>query len=702
MTIYGNNSIRTFGKLSYGDASGTLSAAAIYEFPPTYTLSFNSKPVYSDNGVSVKYNLNELTVTWTLPYEYITGRLNPASDPFGSPSPQSIDTAVQQIRSILMQPRKELICTYQGLGPASNNSTYGMVINASNDLNFGPKPLDFKWRNLAAQQAVEMVWVVSFHTNNQIVFDASNNVTKIPSIFTELSWSRSFDIDELGSVTITTTGKYSIASYVNQHSDSYRVVAGFPVPLYCQRISQRFQHDPNSKSTTFTIVDKQHPTENALPSKCLKMDLTHEVSSAIFGGRLEGKGFHQWNNVIQGSITLPPGEPFITAYLLFQFYARQRLFRTEPHGVAFDQARLLGEDLEIDLTPAEKTVFARNILTKVSYKEALFDRTHHFRIEYIGVYDRDRLIQQSGLYTPLYNYKEDSGGAYKNWYDLDTNPKTDREPWHKDFSRPTTNVGPNGRASLTSQWLEYKNQFGDNHPGFNVYPLSAWNVYGYTGMNEDDFGPWVYFPEYQTVDQTKISRVDNAPAGHLPNWIYPANTPDNDESSAQNQPVYVDLDPKKSYITQENTFTIIEDVNTFQIARQAYDSRIDNAMKSQLGNSPVGKDNKFVSLHNMQSNSDIPVTTDYTASYNSQPTTTIMMTGYAVRAGFPPTIPCAFYYKGSSLIRSGQSVVSVKQIAKGAIPVYLATWSIPYYANTSVHTNFFKDLESTGFSGVLT
>ena len=701
MTIYGNNSIRTFGKLVYGDVNGPLSVAAAYEFPPTYTLSFNSKPVYSDNGVSVKYNLNELTVTWTLPYEYITGRLNPAFDPSGSPSPQSIDTAVQQIRSILMQPRKELVCAYQGLGPISNNSTYGMRISPSNDLNFGPKPLDFKWRNLAAQQAVEMVWVVSFHTNNQIVFDTENNVTKIPSIFTELSWSRSFDIDELGSVTITTTGKYSIASYVNSHSDAFRIVAGFPVPLYCQRISQRFQHDPNSKSTTFTIVDKQHPTENALPPKCLKMDLTHEVSSAIFGGRLQAKGFHHWNNVIQGSITLPPGAPFIDAYFLFWFYARQRLFRTEPGGVAYDKNRSLSEKLSSTyLTPEEKQEYARNILTKVSYKESLFDRTHNFRIEYIGVYDRDYLIQQSGLFTPLYNYKEDSGGVYKSWYDLDTNPKTDREPWHKDFSRPTENVGPNGRASLVRQWAQYRNQFGINHPGFNASQFSAWNVYGYTGMNEDELGPWVYFPEYQTLQQTKINSA--VQGNNISNWIYPANTPNNDESSAQNQPVYADLDPKKSYITQENTFTIIEDVNTFQIARQAYDSRIDNAMKSQLGNSPAGKDNKFVFLHNMQSNSDVPVTTDYTASYNSQPTTTIMMTGYAVRAGFPPTIPCAFYYKGSSLIRSGQSVVSVKQIAKGAIPVYLATWSIPYYANTSVHTNFFKDLESTGFSGVLT
>jgi len=68
MTVYGNNGLRTFGTLSYGTAAGALSTNAIYHFPPTYTLSFNSKPVMSDNGISVKYNVNELTVNWVLPY----------------------------------------------------------------------------------------------------------------------------------------------------------------------------------------------------------------------------------------------------------------------------------------------------------------------------------------------------------------------------------------------------------------------------------------------------------------------------------------------------------------------------------------------------------------------------------------------------------------------------------------------------------
>lgn len=725
MTLPGNNNIRTFGTLSYGDVTGTLSAKGVYEFPPTYTLQFNTKPVMSDNGISVKYNRNELTVTWVLPYQYLNNRFNPGLTFDNNSSPKTIDTAVQQIRSILMEPRKELVCTYQGLGPTSHGvrpqagKTTGMVINQSNDVNYGPIPLDFKWRNIASQQAVEMTWVVIFHTHNQIIFDSFNDNLHRPTAFTELSWSRTFDIDELGSTTITTTGKYSIVSYnlrtitddgqtteEKLHSDNFRVVAGFPVPLYCQRISQRFQHDPTATSTTFTIVDKQHPTENALPPKCLKMDLTHEVSSAIFGGRLEGKGFHQWNNVIQGSITLPPGEPFITAYLLFWFYARQRLFRTEKGGIAFPLARLTQEKLDV-AEPSKKTEYARNILTKVSYKESLFDRTHNFRIEYVGVYDRDYLIQQSGLFTPLYNYKENSGGEAKPWDAADTDPKNYREPWSADFGRPVIPEPYPHKASLGAQWQSYRNQFGANHPDYRVSPRTAWNVYGYVGMNENDVGPFVFYPKDQLEDKVRINTVgpatnDNA-AGYLPAWAYPADSQLNKEQPlSYNQPDYGDLDPARSYIAYDNNFNIIEDIQTFQTVRQSYDPNIALSMRSGDGKFALGKSDKIVALHNATYSGNNPSNNDYVSGYNSQPTTTILMTGYAIRAGFPPVIPSAFHYRNTSLIRSGQSNVTVKQVAKGAIPVYLATWSIPYYANTSVHTNFFADLESTAFTGDLT
>lgn len=704
MPVFGNNGIRTFGALSYGDLNNKF----LYEFPPTYTLSFNTKPIMSDNGVTVKYNRNELTVTWFVPHDIVyiwavdqngntdTGQ-NPQSTPSGGNSPVSIDTTIQRIRAILMTPRLLLRCEYQGLGPEGNATNYGLTINSTNDLNHGPTPVDFKWRNIAAQKCVEMTWVVAFHTHNQIIFDGSNYVNKVPTIFNELSWSRSYDIDEIGAVTITTSGRYTINSYVPEHTDSYRVVAGFPVPLYCQRVSQKFQHDSNSKSTSFTLVDKQFPTENALPPKCIKMDLTHEVSSAIFGGRLEGKGFHQWNNVIQGSITLAPGEPFVYAYLMFWFFARQRLYRVQPSGLASKEVPIISESIK-DGKNETKSIKVRTIVTKVSYKESLFDRTHTFRLEYLGVYSRKKLLQQSGLFTPLYNFKVDGSNGYKYWYEPEDD--NDREPWHGNFPRPTSPVGPDSYTSLANQWSAYQQQFGNSHPNYSYLPRSAWNVYGYTAMNESDVGPWIFYPDDQTPDQVKINKAVHGI--NLPAWVYPPDSPITGNQSQDFMTNYETFDPEASYISHENTFSIIEDVNTFQVVRQSYNSVIDSAMKSFNGEVFPLKSTKVVNLHGVTPSigNGLP-TSDYVASYNSQPVTKVVMSGYSVRAAYPPSIPVAFRYKGTSLVRAGQSIVNMRQLAKGDIPIYIATWSIPYYANTSVHTNFFADLNLTGFAGDL-
>jgi len=745
------NGIRNFGRLSYGSEPDKY----LYVFPPTYTLTFNSKPVLGDNGIAPKYNRNELTVTWIVPYDILYkwsfyetgieqndyGQNPPMWD--GEIAPLTIDTSIQRIKDILMKPRLTLRCEYQGLGPAGTNSNgqassnrkdryYGFTIGANNDVNFGPLPLDFKWRNLAAQQAVELTWVVAFHTVNHIIYDLNNKIYTENNAghYLELSWSRSYDIDELGSATITTSGRYTLNSAVARvidgpdklnpfgaTTDHDRILVAFPVPAYCKRVTQKFQHDPTGRSTSFTLVDKQHTVENALPPKCIDMDLTHEVSSQLIGGKFEGTGFMRWNNVIQGNITLPPGEPFVTAYFMFWFYARQRLMRVQKNGVAEPfpnpaSKMLTNEKKGSSNERTEKDLSVRNLITKISYKESLFNRNHTFRLEYLGTYDRDRLIQQSGLFTPLYNYKQTASGDAIDWFEPDP-LKNHVEPWSKYFTRPTIPPPSTASSNLYNQWQSYAQQFnkGNEHPNFDARPFSAWNVYGYTGLIEDG-GPYVYYPTDQVRDQVKINKVKTD--HKIPAWVTTVDTPRNDESAAYMQndytplgdpsvPLLEALQPNKSYIHHENTFTIIEDVNTFQVTRQSYATSIDKSMKTQNGLFPPSNMDKDVFLHHMGgATSDLPPSTDYVASYNSQPITTIVMTGYAIRAGFPPSIPSAFQYKGSALVRCGRSQISVKQIAQGKVPVYLATWSIPYYANTSVHSNFFKDLESTAFAGVLT
>lgn len=695
MTIMMNNYVRNYGTVSYGDADGPLGALGVYEFPPNYSLSFTAKTVYAESGTVAKYVRNELTITWILPWDYTNLRPAPASTPEGNPSPRSIDTAVQQIRAILMQPRKTLTCTYQGLGPSANPTFYGFVIDSGNDVNQGPEPLDFKWRNLATQRCAEITWVVAFYTQSQIVFDAGNLHRAPTTDFLELTWNRSFDIDEVGVVTITTTGRIEVdigANSVFDHVDQARFAAAFPVPLYCQRVSQRFQHEPNNRATRFTIVDKQFPIENAMPPGCIKMDMSHEVSSALFGGKMEGKGFLSWNNVIQANITLPSGTKPSLAYFLFLFYARQRICRVRTGGVG-DNVQIPTKQEKADAAgkSADKTEKARNVVTRVSYKENIFDRTHSFRLEYLGIYNRDRLLQQSGLFAPMFNYRQDAG-APKPWFDYS---KSDAEPWSSSF-----NHNPVDMNFIHTQWENYRNYIANGNPNWNV-TNGSWSIYGYTKMLEGTLKPYIFIPEDRVNANTGVNNIG------YQNALYYADAPNAnaqgvDEAAANLEPAYTDLDPAESYIAYEAECSFVEKHNTFQYTRQKYDDSIKYSLQSYYGQStPPGKENTKFTFNN-PGTSQLPSDSDYTSSYNAQSNMAVVLSGYAVRVGYPPTIPSVLSYGQNPVIRAGQAMYSMKQVARGPLPIYLARWSIPYYVNTSVHKNVFENLNVNGYSGDLT
>lgn len=697
MPTYGNT-FRSYGELSYGESGSSPlgSDFSVYHFPPTYTLSMRSKDVMMDNGDQVKYVRNELTVHWILPYEYVNGRLNPDA------TPESVDTAVQQIRAILMQPGKRLACTYQGYGPAKNTPAgYGFEIDRFNDRANGPMPIDFTAKSLANQRCVEMTWTVAVHTPSKITFDSENEIVSQSSNVNDLSWLREYSIDELGLATITTSGK--IEMKLNQpqgsawdHVQKYRILAAFPVPFACQRVDQKFRSDPNTREMTFSIVDKQHTIENAQPPKALRVEMSHELGSSLFGSGIEsGKGFMQWVNTISGTITLPPGEPFVTAYLLFWFYARQRLSRSESGGITGNsfietvQERFSTIAPNIPVLSQEKV---RNIVTKVHYKENMFGRTHQFRLEYTGIYNKEKLLEQSGLFTPLYNYKQDSSGNPIPWYSNDPGV----EPWQSAFNR--SNVEGNW---LDTQWRNYMSQF--RTPSEAPLFGSPWSLYGYMGNAESTSQPTLFIPQDYSLSgpQPKVNAVGYS--NSLGAWVttYP-------QDQSQQHTKTVDQwysSPERTYMDYQCSFEILEDVNTFQYVRQKFDNRIDNMVKSfqnSPGFTPLDKYHKSYTINNQPTSADLPSADDIVSSYNGQSQSILVLTGHAVRAGFPPTIPSAFSYGGKPLTRAGRSSIKMVTAGRGQMPTYVASWVIPYYIDTNQHANVFANLVTNAYSGVLT
>lgn len=690
---------RGYGEISYGDNTSPLISRGIYVFPPTYTLSFNVKPVMSDNGVSVKYNRNELTINWVLPFELVGGRYNPNNDP------ESVDTAVQQIKAILMQPRKRLRCVYQGLGPARGENLAGFDIYPQDDKAGGPTPLDFKWKVLATHRCVEMTWTVAFHTTNCITFDENNQIvlSSTESAFNDFVWSRSYDVDESGCVTITTTGQMERSTYgVGSHIDEWRILATFRIPTFCHRISQKFQHDPTTRITNFTIIDKEvSSTENALPPMVQSMDLTHEMNSSLVGGgKYSGVGFTTWANSFEGTITLPPNAPPLFAYFVFHFYLRQRMHRVAKGGAYEDQAPVPTKN-EKGETSSENV---KTVLTRISYKESLFSRTHSFKAEYFAVYDRKKFIAQSGIFLPLYNYTQSQGSKDpKFWFH---GLETDYEPWSKDFDKG----GSKNSNTLSSQFLQWRN-FLEEHHDFG-------NPYGYLFFRENPASEAnIFIP----CDYTDI-RNTNEKQSYIPNLMYKGKAAWEIEGGVSDKPEYErtkkdtnlstlndadgKIDPKVSWVAYSLNTTILENHNTIQVVRQSYDESIKLGLQSFNG---IGKPNKEYtkfSTNNGTGTATIPGNYDPPAdevvsTYNGQSNTVVLLTGYAVRVGYPCPMPSVISYKSNPVYRAGQAMYSNKIISKGEIPVYLATWSIPYYIDKNRHIDVFNDLNVNGYSGDL-
>lgn len=721
---------RGYGELSYGSIDNPLSEFGIYRFPPTYTLSINAKPIMSDNGVNVKWNRYELTVNWIVPFELIGGRFNPIPQDANNVL-QSVDTAVEQIRQILMTPRLELTCQAQGFD-------LNFTRNKNTDANDGPTPLDFKWKVLATQRCVEMSWTVAFHQTNGIFLDKDNQQIKKASVISDFSWSRTYDLDEFGAATITTTGTIHQASeqFLDQngtpvpsttkHVDNWRMMAYFPVPTYCKRVSQKFQHNPTTRSMTFTLVDKELPTENAYPPLVVDIDLSHEISSSLVdAGKFTGQGFLTWNNVFSGNITLKPGVSPLYAYFLFHFYLRQRLNRvnheitvegvTTKEGVAKDISEVpIKNEYDSVGTPTigarQATEKVRTLLTRVTYKESLFSRTHSFKAEYWALYSREKFISQSGIFLPLYNYTQRSSGGVP-WFE---GTNQDKEPWTKDFNRSSSF----SLNSLNRQW-EWREDLNDAQVIGNDGP------YGYlvieeTSKNRGPYGSTKLFVPNDVFAQSHDTYVDYLEPRSLDAW----NIEDDIYSQANYNSTKTDtyagakayVDPEISWIDYKINTTIVENINTSQVVRQSYDASIDAAMKSfQVTNAPTPevplpspeargkptKGSRNFSINNAGvSGLDQPAG-EVVSTFNGQPSSIIILSGYAIRAGLPIPIPSILSYQNKAVYRAGQAMYSNRIISKSEIPVYLATWSIPYYIDNNKHRDVFKDLKINGYTGEL-
>ncbi len=660
--------INAYGVVSYNG----------YVFPATYNTIFKSKTIYGEDGFTPKYLRCELKINWIIATEIIPLGTGNASG--------TVDTAVAQIRQALMTPKADLIYNYQGMGT-------NLTSSAQTDMDGGPTPIDFTADPIATNRAVEATWIVQFNV------PMCGSTQGVYSFFTQFNYQREFSLNESGCATITTTGTAEISN-TSLNIDSYRASYYFQLQPGFRRVSQKFSNSRNRRVCNFIIVDSEIETENPLPAKTIDVDLKHSLSSSLRGSDLAGSGFLSWENSISGTITLAPGVAPITSYYLFLFYLRQRMYRIKTSdpvsnantGVAASLPKIVVKDERT----TEKQVKPRTILTRLEMNEAMTKgRTHSFRADYWALYNRDYLINQSGIFTPLYNYRENSGNQAVDWDQmaaLDSEGRlTDYEPWTATFGRNTYS------SQLAVQWIRYRNSLEYQQNGGIENPLyGPVRPYGYAGIfeNNNDTEAVLFNPCGSAFHTAKVRPLlgNVTPLGNrfepsgAENYLLPGNI-DKTEND-------------QSYIQYKTSFTLVEDHHTHQHVQQTYDVKVKEMLQSYAAASnsanPERTTAKF-SVNNYPSNvSQQPVRFTH---HNSRSNLAMVMHGYALRLGKPIPIPSVLAYNNHLVYRAGRAVYNQQQLNIGQNPIYLAVWSIPYYIDDEPSNDVFAAIMTTTTPG---
>lgn len=328
---------------------------------PTVSTSFTMRPVRDDANRTVVGNLYVLTVNAIV-----------TDDPNGlGNSGTGADSNIAALRAALSKDGGQLVVSGQGLGAFEVNTT-----TSNRDLKYGPRTIDLSCKQVGSTSAIEVTWVVEF----QIAECSSGTQVGVLGNYKAINYSVDYSINTSGLTTRTVSGYVEIilnrtvpqGVFIPYTADDVRSVINPSVPVYFQRMDQKYTISPDKTRITFSITDQELPSDNGYPQGVSFIDVRHTVKSA------RGVGFARVTNIISGTIEM-----------------------TKPYPASLAVERAL-------LIIRERILYARAqndngvLLHSVDFTEQLFARTIDFSVTYeILKTGLQQMLTDSGLYKPL-------------------------------------------------------------------------------------------------------------------------------------------------------------------------------------------------------------------------------------------------------------------------------------------------------------
>lgn len=376
-------------------------------FPEACQTRGQITPVYDSTGRVVKYSRVTIRVEvilfagcddrpgtdiYPLGGTYSPFFPEPLTTPEGYRTP--IDDGVAVLRSKLSQAGAILCYRDKGIGADFVVSgTAGLTTHL--DVEFGPKPAVLAWEPIAGNKAIRLVWEVETH-----LADCGGGIHAggaDAGRITEASWSRSYSIDTYGLTTRTAQGEIEIAGTRNGSQTAYtadRWRERFAVPLLdgFQRISQDYTISPDNRRMAFSVVDREHPSDNPLYPGVVDCDVDYTVESAGNAKVLVGQ---EWRCSLVGSISVAKNQPRWKAWVAFLQVVKSKL------EAAYSHAKTTGNPNESASANPQGVKKNPVILRTLSITEQVFGRGMSFNLSWTMFTEIGSLFEASGMWVPL-------------------------------------------------------------------------------------------------------------------------------------------------------------------------------------------------------------------------------------------------------------------------------------------------------------
>ena len=358
-------------------------------------------PIYNNQGTAIKCNKYVFKFTAIVTPQTAVPNTGNGDD--------TTDGKLRSLRELLLVNGRQFRYNDKGLG---NDLTVD-TNSAKYDVQFGPKPTLLAFEPIGNNKTVRIVFEIELHLT-----DCDEGTSPQPTGISEFWYSYKLAINQSGYRTMQRKGYIEIIDRRSSELvsgthlvDEYQniltnMITGEEMEQF--HFEQDYDFADNGLSCTFNHTFTEIESPNAYPNGVVSIDAKQRTASKLLSGDTFQSGFNTWTNSIDMSITLRPGIPKVTAWIIFTVIAQQRIQESIAQNIDNNQN---GQPLAVVRIP---------IVLSIEIEEDIFGHGASFSIVWVSFADSlQNVLTNAGVFKAVEN--------------------TDWQDWHADIRSAVQN-----------------------------------------------------------------------------------------------------------------------------------------------------------------------------------------------------------------------------------------------------------------------